>query len=148
MEVKTYYTEGDILIDQVEDILVENFGDTYKYKVNRKAKSIAGKIATGGAADHIVVIKNAYHRMVITLDKVKDPRTITGEANTIVFSEATVAGWLAFFNKEVGIIGHFIIRAIYGKANEFYTEVEKAVKDNIKGKEETINVGLSAIFKK
>ncbi len=148
MKVTTYYTDQLTTVEQVEEVVKKGLKDKYEYKVNKKSESLAGKIIKGATVDNIVVIKNAYHRNVISINTMKDPRVTSGEVTTIVFSEATVAGWLAFLNKQVGIVGHLIIRLIYGKGDGFYEEVERVVKSNIKGREETVDVGLTAMFKK
>ncbi|WP_299117061.1 hypothetical protein [uncultured Winogradskyella sp.] len=148
MKVTTFNATDHPKIEDIEKVLTDKLGDTYKYKTNKKATSLVGKMAGGSKRDSVTVIKNAYHRTVVSVETFNDHTSESGKRTNIYFSEDTLAGWLAFLNKEAGFLGRIIIRLIYGNGGGFYQEVEQVVKTNINGKDETVEVGLSTLFKK
>ena len=114
----------------------------------KKASGIGGQIIGGVANDQIKVIKNAYHRTVVSL-LVSDDTDMSGKKATFIyFSEAELATWLPMLRKEGGLIGWGIIRLIYGGSDEIYDAVKNTIKENIDVIVETHNHGLSALFKK
>lgn len=148
MKVTIFNATENPTIDDVEKVIKSKLGEKYKYKSFRKSNSLAGKLINGSSMDSITVIKNAYHRYVVSVNTIDDPSLDSGKRTSIYFSEETLAGWLGFLYKEVGFIGRIIIRAIYGASDEIYAEVENVVKTNIKGQDETTEVGLGSLFKK
>jgi hypothetical protein len=148
MKVTVFKAVENPSIEEVEKLIKEKLGDKYTYKSSRKASSMAGKIMNSHAEDAITVIKNAYHRFVVVVDTTKDPTSKNGQYTSFRFSSAELAGWLRFLHNEVGIIGRFIIRLIYGGDDPIYEKVKNIVKDNFKIEEQTIDVGLRSLFKK
>lgn len=148
MKVINFRAFENPTIEDLEALLKEKLGDKYTYKSSRKASSLAGQLVNSKSKDSVTVIKNAYHRTVVSVATVDDSSLDTGKRTNIFFSEATLAGWLGLLNKEGGFIGRIIIRAIYGTSDEIYDEVKNLIKKNIKGEDETHEVGLSTLFKK
>lgn len=148
MKVTVFRAFENPTIEELEALLKEKLGDKYTYKSSRKATSLAGKLIDSRAKDSVTVIRNAYHRTVVSIETVDDTSLATGKRTSVYFSEATLAGWLGFLHKEAGFIGRIIIRIIYGVSDEIYDEVKSTVKTNIKGENETHEVGLGALFKK
>lgn len=148
MKVTNFRAFENPSIEDLESLLKEKLGDKYTYKSSRKANSLAGKLVNSKSKDSVTVIKNAYHRTVVSVSTVDDASLDTGKRTNIFFSEATLAGWLGFLHKEGGFIGRIIIRIIYGVSDEIYDEVKSTIKTNIKGADETHEVGLGALFKK
>lgn len=148
MKVTIFNATDNPTIEEVENLVKSKLGDKYTYKSQRKSNSMAGKILNGSSADALTVIKNAYHRTVVSVETIPDPSLSSGKRTSIYFSDATLAGWLGLLHKEGGFVGRMIIRAIYGAKDEIYDEVEKVVKTNINGQDETTEVGLGSLFKK
>lgn len=148
MKVTTFRAFENPTIEDLEKVLTDKLGDKYQFKSSRKAKSLAGKLVKGSGEDSITVIKNAYHRTVVSISTVDDPSLDTGKRTSIYFSEVTLSGWLSLLHKEAGFIGRFIIRLIYGGSSEIYKDVENTVKENIKGEDETFDAGLGSFLKK
>lgn len=148
MKVTNFRAFENPTIEDLEALLKEQLGDKYTYKSSRKATSLAGQLVNSKSKDSITVIKNAYHRTVVSVSTVDDSSLDTGKRTNIFFSEATLAGWLGLLHKEGGFIGRIIIRAMYGVSDEIYDEVKSTIKANIKGADETHEVGLAALFKK
>lgn len=148
MKITTFNAHDHPTIEDVEKLLQENLGAKYEYKLKKKSASLAGKIMNGSAGDAITIIKDAYHRTVVTITTFEDSGTASGKRTSLYFSEDELAGWLGFLNKQTGLIGHLVIRAIYGSGDGFYEEVEQAIKKNLKGEDETHSVGLGALFGK
>lgn len=147
MKVTIFNATDNPTIEEIEMVIKSKLGDKYTYKSNRKTSSIAGKIFNGSSADSITVIKNAYHRTVVSVETIPDPSLPSGKRTSIYFSEVTLAGWLGLLHKEGGFLGRMIISAIYGAKDEIYGEVEKVVKTNVNGQDETSEVGLGAFLK-
>lgn len=148
MKVTVFRAFDNPTIEDLETLLKEKLGDKYTYKSSRKATSLAGKIMDSRAKDSVTIIKNAYHRTVVSVETGDDSSLETGKRTNIFFSEATLAGWLGLLHKEGGFIGRIIIRIIYGVSDEIYEDVKSTVKTNVKGENETHEVGLSTLFKK
>lgn len=148
MKVTTFRAFDNTSIEDLESLIKTKLGDKYTYASSRKKNSLAGKLINGSSADSITVIKNAYHRTVVSISTFDDPTLETGKRTTIYFSEATLAGWLGVLNNNAGFLGSIIIGLIYGKSHEIYKEVENLVKTNINGEDETLDVGLGSLFKK
>lgn len=148
MKVSIFRAFENPTIEDLEALLEKKLGDKYTYKSSRKATSLVGKIANSKSADSVTVIKNAYHRTVVSVETIDDASLDTGKRTSVYFSEATLAGWLGLLHKEGGFIGRIIIRAIYGFSDEIYDEVKTTIKTNINGEDETTEVGLSTLFKK
>ena len=146
MKVTTFKAFENPTIENIEKVLKDNLKDKYEYKIKKKASSLAGKLVNGSSGDSVTVIKNAYHRTVITVITIDDVLAESGKTTAIYFSEDEIAGWLGFLRKEGGLIGGLIIRLIYGGGDGFYEEVEKTVKTNIKGQDETLEVGLGSLL--
>ncbi|RZS99830.1 hypothetical protein [Aquimarina brevivitae] len=146
MKIKIYKALENPTIEDVERVIKEKIGDKYTYKSTRKADSVAGKILNGNAQNTIIVIKNAYHRIVVAVETVKDPTDDNGQYTTLRFSTAELAGWLRFLHREGGLLGSFIIRLIYGSNDPIYDEVRNIVKDNFKIEEQTLDVGIGTLF--
>ncbi|WP_103867537.1 hypothetical protein [Aquimarina sp. I32.4] len=147
MKVTVFKAIENPSIEDVEKLIKEKLGDKYTYKSSRKANNIAGKIMNSHAEDAITIIKNAYHRFVVVVDTTKDPTSENGQYTCFRFSSEELAGWLRFLRNEVGFIGSFIIRLIYGGDDPIYEEVKNIVKDNFKIEEQTIDVGLRSLLK-
>ncbi|MHA7058805.1 hypothetical protein ACWGOQ_0016390 [Aquimarina sp. M1] len=148
MKVTVYKAIENPSIEDVEKLIQDKLKDKYTYKSSRKASTIAGQMMNGQAEDAITVIKNPYHRFVVVVEKVKDPTSENGQYTSIRFSSAELAGWLRFLYKEVGLIGQFIIRLIYGGDDPIYEEVKNIVKDNFAIEEQTIDVGIGSLLKR
>lgn len=148
MKVTIFNATENPTIEDIEKVIKSKLGDKYKYKLFKKSNSLAGKLINGSSMDSVTVIKNAYHRYVVSVETIKDPMSESGKHTSIYFSEETLAGWLGFLYNEVGFIGRIIIRAIYGTSDEIYAEVENVVKTNIKGEDKTVEAGLGSLFKK
>ena len=148
MKVTIFRAFENPTIEDLEALLKEKLGDKYTYKSSRKSTSLAGKLLNSNAANSVTIIKNAYHRTVVSTETVDDPSLDTGKRTSIYFTEATLAGWLGLLHKEGGFIGRIIIRAIYGASDEIYKDVEKTIKTNVKGEDETMELGLGSLFKK
>ncbi|SDH49051.1 hypothetical protein [Winogradskyella thalassocola] len=147
MKVTIFRADENPSIEEIEKLLIEKLGDKYQYKSTRKATSLAGKLVKSNSVDGITVIKNAYHRTVVSTETIDDASLDSGKRTSIYFSEATLAGWLSLLHNEAGFIGRIIIRAIYGSSDEIYTEVETTIKTNIKGEDETNEYGLGSFLK-
>jgi len=148
MKVTVFRAFENPAIEDLETLLKEKLGDKYTYKSSRKATSLAGKLMDSKSKDSVTVIKNAYHRTVVSVETVDDASLDTGKRTSVYFSEATLAGWLGLLHKEGGFIGRIIIRTIYGFSDEIYDVVKSTIKTNINGEDETHEVGLSTLFKK
>lgn len=148
MKVTIFTAFENPTIEELETLLKEKLGDKYTYKSTRKANSLAGKLVNSKSKDSVTVIKNAYHRTVVSVETGDDSSLDTGKRTSVYFSEATLAGWLGLLHKEGGFIGRIIIRMIYGVSDEIYEDVEKTIKTNIKGEDETHEFGLGTLFKK
>ncbi|SFW39987.1 hypothetical protein [Cellulophaga fucicola] len=147
MKIEVYKAVDHPTIEDVEKVLKEKLGDKYEYKLRKKA-GIAGQMVGGVNYDNITVIKNAYHRTVVGLETTSSSSPSVPKFTTINFSEATLAGWLGFLNNQVGFIGSFIIRLIYGGDSEIYDEVRETIKNNMNIEVEVHEAGLGALFKK
>ncbi len=148
MKTTLFYAFDNPTIEEIEDIIKSKLGDKYTYKSSRKKNSLAGKLINGSTKDSITVIKNAYHRYVVSVETNKDPSSETGKTTVVYFNNQELAGWLKLLYKEAGFIGQIIIGLIYGKSNEIYDDVIKTVKTNLRGEDKTYEVGLGAFFKK
>ncbi|CAM4126842.1 MULTISPECIES: hypothetical protein [Flavobacterium] len=148
MKVTTYKTFDNTTAEQVEKLLKDKLGNKYEIKLSKKATSMAGKLFTDAANDSVTVIKNAYHRTKVNVATIDDPSSETGAYTAISYSEAKLTGWLSILHGQAGLLGKLVIRLIYGNADEFYEEVDNVIKVNIKGVEETKNVGIASLFNK
>ena len=145
MKITRFQILDDSTIEDIEDLIKTKLGDKYTYKSLRKSNTVVGKLVNGSAADSITVIKNAYHRITVSVTTIDDPLTGKKE-RSIHFGKASLAGWLGFLHKEGGILGRIIIRIIYGMSDEIYDEVEGLVRKNVKGEDHTIEAGIGALF--
>ncbi|NHN25304.1 hypothetical protein FIA58_006400 [Flavobacterium jejuense] len=148
MKVTTFRAFDNPTLEEVEKLLKEKLGNKYELKLSRKSTHLAGKLITGSTTDAITVIKNAYHRTKVNVTTIDDASSNTGKHTSIYFSEATLAGWLLLLHNQAGLLGRLIIRLIYGNSDAFYEEIDSIIKTNIKGEEETKEVGLGTLFKK
>ena len=147
MKVELFKAVDNPTIEDVEKVLKEKLGDKYEFKL-KKASGIASQMVGGAAHDQVTVIKNAYHRTVVSVQIADDTDVSGKKATFIYFSEAELAGWLRILHKEVGFIGAFIIRLIYGSSDDIYDAVKDTIKDNLNIVVEVHKAGLSALFKK
>lgn len=145
MKITNFYTEDELTIEQLEQILKQHLGDKYKIDVKKKSSNLAVKLVSTEKMDMITVGKNAYHRTVIRIQTIKDEFLPSGKRTSIYFDDATLAWWLDLLHSNFGLIGSLIIRLIYGTGDGFYQEIERAVKDNVDGKQETIKTGLFGV---
>ena len=148
MKVTIFNATENPTIEDLEKVIKVKLGDKYTYKSTRKAKSTAGKLLNSSSADSVTVIKNAYHRTTVSLETIKDASLSTGLRTSVYFSEAKLAGWLTLLHREGRWLGRIIIRTIYGVSSPIYQEVKDAVKLNIKGEDETSEVGLASFLRK
>ncbi len=128
-KIQQLFTKDNITIAQLEKLYKDKYGDTFKFK----AKNMS-----------LTIEKNAYHLTTIYLQKNADITFIT-------FDEEDVSWWIKMLVKSFGLIGSLILGLIYGKADEFYEDVQSVIKANYSVEVEEVNVGLSAIgdmFKK
>ena len=147
MKVESYKGPENLKIEDVEKVLKEKLGEKYELKF-KKGSGIGGQMLGRAAYDEITVIKNAYHRTVVSLEVPKDT-DMSGKKCTIIhFSEAELAPWLRILGREVGFIGLFIIGLMYGRKDEIYDEVKNTIKNNLNVEVETLDVGLKSLFKK
>ncbi|MCL5245169.1 hypothetical protein M4I21_05070 [Cellulophaga sp. 20_2_10] len=147
MKIEIYKAVDHPTIEDVEKLLIEKLGDKYEYKLKKEA-GLAGKMMGGAGSDQITVIKNAYHRTVVGIERTSSSSAAVPKFTTINFSEATLAGWLGFLHNQVGFIGRIIIRLIYGSDSEVYDDVRNTIKDNMNIEVEVHEAGLGALFKK
>ncbi|TSE07284.1 hypothetical protein [Aquimarina algiphila] len=136
---KVYYTEEKIDIKSLNQLFENEFGDKYTYKSSNASNNAISKVVSGKSNDAFTVIKNAYHRTVISLQDI-DGKTY------INFGEDTLEWWLNLLNNNFGFIGSLIIRLIYGDGDGFYDEIQATVKNNLQVEEQEIKVGLGALF--
>lgn len=148
MKVTTYKTFENPTVEEVEKLLKSKIGDKYEVKLSKKATSVAGKLFTDSATNSVIVIKNAYHRTKVNVVTIEDSSLETGKYTSIYYSEAKLTGWLALLHGQAGLLGKLAIRLMYGKADDFYDEVDHIIKANIKGEDETKEVGIGSLFKK
>lgn len=147
MKIEVFKAAENLKIEDVEKVLKQKLGEKYELKL-KKASGIGGQMIGGVANDQVTVIKNAYHRTVVSL-MVGDDTDMSGKKATFIyFSEAELATWLRMLRKEGGLIGWGIIRLIYGGSDEIYDAVKNTIKENIDVIVETHEHGLRTMFKK
>ncbi len=123
MKIEVFKGAENLKIEDVEKVLKQKLGEKYELKL-KKATGIGGQMIGGAANDQITVIKNAYHRTVVSLMVADDTDMNGKKATFIYFSEAELATWLRILRKEAGLIGAGIIRLIYGGSDEIYEDVK------------------------
>lgn len=142
------YIPGNVTIEQINEAINSKLKDKYKVELLKKG-SVAAQAFGGKASDGVFIVKNAYHRTFITLSFSPKSESQQPEDETILsFDNDGLKWWLKFLRNQTGLIGSFIIDAMYGKSKEFYTDVEDAIKDKFNLTQREENVGISKLWKK
>ncbi|PID93486.1 MAG: hypothetical protein CSA95_07380 [Bacteroidetes bacterium] len=135
-------------VEGVSDFLKKKVGEKYKVVFKQKG-NVAKQMLSGEKEDNVFVEKNAYHRIRIELTHVPANQTEAGKEEWLFhILRAELSGFLRVLDRETGMIGSFIIRLIYGNAEEFYSDVFEALHEEYALEERELNVGVSALFNK
>lgn len=140
-----YYSYQSLDIASLGQFISNTFGEKYTVKINEKQTGVK-KIVTGNPMDTILVTKNAYHRLMITLYDSGDIQTDSGNKEFYLnFAKAPSKGWMKSLRRETGAIGGIVLRLIFGNADGFQSEVIKAIEEkyNLQSKK----VGLGGVVK-
>lgn len=141
-----YYTNQPINLDALGQFVDAEFKEKYSTKVNEK-QSGAKKYLTGNTSDNILVTKNSYHRLILSLGNSGDAQTETGEKEYyLTFVEAPSKSWMQFLRRQTGLVGGAVLRACFGSANEFHDEVIASLEKEYDLK--TRKVGIGNLYKK
>lgn len=145
-ETTVYHTYNQVDIHSLGAHFKDVFGEKYKVKVNEKHTGVK-KIVTGKSMDVVLLTKNAYHRLNVSIADSGDQLTESGKKEFYInFIQAPSKGWMNFLRKEAGFVGGLILGLIFGKADEFHSEVIEAVDKKYDLHER--KVGLGTVFKK
>jgi len=139
----SFVAKGIISAEDVFKTFEQKLGDKYKVTFEKKSGNAVTRAISGKSEDKVLIAKNAYHRTFVFVNH----DTVNNETY-FGFDEATVKGWLKLVGRQSGLIGHIIINLSYGKGTQFYQDVVNVIKETYKPEERTINVGLSALWKK
>ncbi len=142
--VKQTFSHEKVTTKEIADMLTAKLNE--QYKVEFKPKGNVGKQMLGALNyDSVLIVKNAYHRMRAHVEEFKDPNTNKIEYH-FYFDTSEISPVLKFIGKETGLIGHFIIKMIYGEADEFYDTIINNIKNEYPIEERETQVGLKALF--
>ncbi|NRS87523.1 hypothetical protein HNQ02_000430 [Flavobacterium sp. 7E] len=142
------YIPGNVTIEQINEAIQSKLKDKYKVELLKKG-SVAAQAFGGKSTDGVFIVKNAYHRTFITLSFISKEESQQPEDQTMVsFDNDGLKWWLKILSKEVGFIGGFILKTMYGKSNDYYEDIENALKDKFELKQREENFGVSKLWKK
>lgn len=141
-----YYSNTPLDINTLGDFITKTFGEKYKVKLNEKKTGVK-RLVSGNSMNSVLLTKNAYHRLTITVSDSGDTPSESGSKEFYLnFVEAPSKSWMNFLRKETGIIGGIILKLIFGSADKFHSEVIEAIEKeyNVQSRK----VGLGNILKK
>ena len=141
------FTEDNVNLEELEIYLKEKLGDKIKVKFVKKANA-AQRMLGGKDSDTIRIENNAYHLFYISTEAV-----VAGEFGDIDVNNATkiyidkteLKGFLGIVYSNFGFIGTLIIDLIYGKATEFYKDLDNALASKYKIRRVQIETGINGL---
>ena len=121
--VDLYKAERNVAsIEELNEILAGEIDVKYKSEIS-KADSGVKKYFTGNTADSLIIKKNGYHGLAISLDPYEQEK---GYA-IISMVPVTPNSFIEWLTRNGGIIDKLIFQAIWGSAKEFHQHVEDAI---------------------
>ena len=113
---------------QVFEDLSKKFGSKYKLEFN-KASTGAMKFVTGNTTDCILIKKNAYHGVTLSVS-VKDENI---DYQTIAINAYIPNSIVRQLFGRTGILDLLIIKLIWGSGNDFYDEIDNFITTEFEG---------------
>lgn len=140
-----YYTIKPLDLNSLGEFVDNRFKEKYSTKMNEK-QSGAKKYLTGNTNDNLLVTKNSYHRLMLSLGDSGNSHTETGAKEYyITFVEAPSKSWMQFLRQQTGLLGGTLLRTCFGSANEFHDEIIESLEKEFELK--TRKVGIANPFK-
>lgn len=126
-----YKSSHDIkTVEEMAEKLKTILGDKYSVEVNKKDKGLK-KMFTNNDTDFVTVKKNAYHGVSVMVYPKSD-----GLDYITIVSDGVTPGMVAYqLADQLGMIGGFVCRMIWGSGKEFYAEIDKLVVEKFDAKE-------------
>jgi hypothetical protein len=138
--VTAYTVAGTVQVEDLHTRYAEKLGAKYTVKLELKGKNMLQSALKGVGENRVFIAKNAYHRTMVT-------PVHTNGMTTFKFDESSVSPWLTALSRQTGLIGSLAIRIIYGDGKDFYADVTDVLRSSYPVTEQTLNVGISTLWK-
>ena len=118
-----YKVERNIAsLEEIRELLSGKIDEKYKMEISN-ADSGVKKYFTGNTVDMLIIKKNGYHGLALTLDAYQQERGYAVVATVPI----TPNSFIEWITRNGGIIDRLVFQAIWGNPKEFHQSVENLI---------------------